>query len=188
MEENGETAGGDSARSTRRSSSFAALSGALIGAMAGLGGSVLGYLGAVGSQNAQAEAKRAEIRRTAYVTLGSNAQAFIAELSEEGVLMIDRKATDKELEKHYDENFQPTQVKLVQSELTAQLVATEEAGAVLDRLIPHRQSLSTLMATAHVLGGTGTDHSKFGDELVKTRENYQKALEEFLEKVKTEAL
>ncbi|MGW6841163.1 hypothetical protein [Streptomyces sp. NPDC054958] len=188
MDETRETVDRARGRTIREGSAFAALGGTLIGAVAGLGGSVLGFFGAVGSQNAQAEAKRAEIRRAAYVALGESSQAFVAKLSEEGTLMLTKRATGENLKRHYDEKFQPAQVKVVQSELTARLVATEEARALLERVIPHRQHLSTLMATTYVDGSEGTDHEKFADELTKTRDSYQKAMEEFLDTVDNEML
>ncbi|WP_159396458.1 hypothetical protein [Streptomyces sp. Sge12] len=189
MEENGERPGSTAAgRSGSRGSASAALAGALIGALSGLGGSVLGYIGAQSSKDATTHARQADIRRAAYGDLGLHSHAFVAELSKEAVLVVEKKTPEAELKKQYNKEFQEARVKVVQAEITARLVATENTRTVMDRAITHRERLTTMMSEASVEGFSKIDVIKFGTDLLDTRDKYQQAMNAFLKSVDAEVI
>ncbi|MEU4730763.1 hypothetical protein [Streptomyces sp. NPDC023588] len=189
MEENGEHAeNGSTVRSRRQSPAFAALAGALIGALAGLLGSVLAYAGVLRSTDATEHARQTDIRRAAYVALGLSASAFTDELSDEASFVVSKKIPEAELEKRYNDKFQEVQLKILQAEITAHLVATKSSRAKLLSVTPLRERLAGVLNQAYIKGFSKTDSDKFAPDFLAAREKYTQAMRDFLESVDSEVL
>ncbi|MFD2122548.1 hypothetical protein ACFSNO_28610 [Streptomyces cirratus] len=102
-----ESTGQEGNRARRWGSARAALAGTLIGALAGLAGSVLGYYDAEKAREAEAEARRADIRRQAYGAFGTKFQDLVTEMAslQNFLLQYRNGITEGELKRQNNEKY-----------------------------------------------------------------------------------
>ncbi|WP_158827781.1 hypothetical protein [Streptomyces sp. NRRL S-118] len=156
-----------------------ALMGALIGAMAGLAGSVLVYVQAERVQDATANARRSDIRRSAYVEVGTSSQSFRTEMN--GVVNFIGEASTAQVEEVHNTRYIPAANKLVQAETTARLVGTAESRRMLARTVPHRESLAEMVALA--FQGETLDVDKYSEVMKKYEDAFAAFMNEADEEV-----
>ncbi|MFD3559393.1 hypothetical protein ACFWVU_06955 [Streptomyces sp. NPDC058686] len=171
----------------RRGVAFPALMGALVGALTGLTGSVLVYLQSEAGQHAVAEARQADIRRTAYAELAASSGDLVtqANLTVGTSLSSERSAEDKRHQ--FVDKFTPAVNRYSQAETVALMVATEGGRRRLEQqLDPHGVRLEKIVAGAY--SGSTTDPAKLQREMIAESMKFQAALTDFLDKAAAEVI
>ncbi|MFG3016756.1 hypothetical protein ACGFZB_41155 [Streptomyces cinerochromogenes] len=169
-------------RGIREGSAYAALLGALIGALAGLAGSVLVYVETEKTQHAAAADRRADIRRAAYVQLGTASDSFVTEFTDTSILVAEGNEARRS---QFDDKFIPALTSLAQAEMAARLVGTDTSRALLAQAVQHRKNMQTVLAGAV---NEKIDPQRFTSESIDARTKYTKAMKAFLDKVDSEVL
>ncbi|MGX1502715.1 UNVERIFIED_CONTAM: uncharacterized protein HemX [Streptomyces graminofaciens] len=164
-------------RSSRQNTAFAALSGALIGAVVGLVGSVLVFIQAERVQDATENARQSDVRRNAYAEVGTSSQSFKTEINSVVNLL-----GEVEVQEQHNDYYVPAINKLMQAETTARLVGTTETRKMLAQTVPHREKLMEMVAEAYQ--GGNLDPNKYLAEL----EKYEKSFEAFLDRADDEVI
>ncbi|MGW7104166.1 hypothetical protein [Streptomyces sp. NPDC054838] len=169
-------------RVIREGSVLAALVGAVIGALTGLVGSMLVYVQADRIQETAADDRRADIRRAAYVQLGTASTSFVTEMVSMSALIYEERTVEA-LERRLNDRINPATTRLVQAEMTARLVGTEESRALLMKTVQRREKLVIIILDASV-----GDREKFDSQFTNEEMKYLKAMNTFLDKVDEEVL
>ncbi|MEU9029444.1 hypothetical protein AB0D46_18360 [Streptomyces sp. NPDC048383] len=186
-EQQQENAGQERSRARKWSTAGAALTGTLIGAVAGLTGSVLGYYEAGRAREVEVEARRADIRRQAYVEFGTEAQDLATEMSSvrNFVLQYPNDISLKELTQQHNDKYIPALQRIRQAEVTVRLVGTAEARKWLARSVAPREAAVQEVANGYLGIKSG---EKWGDEMLKAVEEFKRNVEAFMDHVDAEVL
>ncbi|MFF3862112.1 hypothetical protein [Streptomyces sp. NPDC002209] len=197
MPENSNTTNdGTRERQTQRATILAALGGALIGALAGLGGSVLVYTEAKHARQDEAEARqteaderRADIRRGAYVDLSTSTTRFIIQASDLLIMSLDPSKTDKDRTRLFDEKYAPANADLARAVTTVRLVTTEAGKRDLDEIGIHYIHAGKLVNDTYAATSLeGIDAKKTHEEFLEAVRQHLAALRKFMDRAAGESL
>ncbi|WP_331762022.1 hypothetical protein [Streptomyces sp. NBC_01546] len=182
-----ESTGQEGNRARGWGSARAALAGTLIGALAGLAGSVLGYYDGGKAREAAAEARRADIRRQAYAAFGTKVQDLATEMASLRNFLIQYKQgiTTEELKQQNNEKYVPALQRILQAEVNARLVGTSEARTWLAKTVPPREA-AVLLLRDRYFGYNQAEN--WSEEMEKAIEKYKTAAEVFMNHVDAEVL
>ncbi len=186
MEQETESAGrGDAGRSMHRSTALAALGGALIGALSGLLGSGLGYVSGENTQNATASARRADIRRTAYVEYAASCHTFDTAVIRLAP-MVGVEFDQMERRREVREGFIPAIDRMNRAGMTVRLVGTDRSRTLFTEVEKGWRTVAYKVSGAY--GKPVQDLKKFTVEIVGDLKVFQRALNAFLGEVDAEVL
>ncbi|MCX4779989.1 hypothetical protein [Streptomyces sp. NBC_01264] len=197
MPENSDTAnGGARERRTQRATILAALGGALIGALAGFGGSVLVYTEAKHARQDEAAARRvedderrADIRRGAYVDLSASTNKFVTQASELLIISLDPTKTDEDRIRLFDEEYGPANMDLARATTTVRLVTTEAGKRDLDEIGTHYLHAGKLVNDTYAAASLeGIDAQKIHQEFLGAVRQQLAALQKFMDRAASESL
>ncbi|MFD9078216.1 hypothetical protein [Streptomyces erythrochromogenes] len=182
----GDSPGADGSRSPRQNTTLAALTGALIGALAGLAGSVLVFVQSEASRDAAAEARRADIRRSTYIDLGARTQTYTIELTTAVNMGADLSVSKDDLRKQCDDQLLPALGALHQARTSVHLVTSK----------PGREALAAMDSPVSELVDTGNqacarkyvNPSTFASGAIAARAKLLQTMQEFLDKVAAETI
>ncbi|KPI02692.1 hypothetical protein OV450_4615 [Actinobacteria bacterium OV450] len=179
---------GAGGRPKQRGATSAALAGALIGALAGLTGSTLAFFEAKDTHSREAAARRADIRRAAYVELSASTNRFVQQATQLLKTSLDPARTANDRQRVFEDAYAPANTELAQALTTVRLVATHEGRRDLERV----GSLSTRvgeLATARVgQGPEGVDAHKTASAFTGAVDQQLAALQTFLDRAAGDAL
>ncbi|MFD9270948.1 hypothetical protein ACFWB1_26170 [Streptomyces goshikiensis] len=180
-----QSAGQEGKRARSWGSARAALAGTLIGALAGLAGSVLGYYDAGKAREAAAEARRADIRRQAYAAFGTKVQDLATEMESLRNFLIQYQngISTEELKQQNNDEYVPALQRILQEEVNVRLVGTPEARKWLAKTVPPRKAAVDLLGDRY-LGRNKAEN--WADEMGEVIEKYRTAVEIFMKHVDAE--
>ncbi|MFI5739843.1 hypothetical protein ACIA9I_15885 [Streptomyces anulatus] len=173
-------------QSVRRGNALAALGGALIGALTGLAGSALVYVQAEETQKTASHGRQADIRRAAYVGLGTSFQSFKTEIIGVRNFITNPAATKEQREHQYNKMYVPAYDRLMQADVTVRLVGTAVGKGALAQSVPQREKLKNMIVTAFT--ATELDAVKFAKEFDDALLEYEQAIDAVIDKVDAEVL
>ncbi|MFF1496615.1 hypothetical protein [Streptomyces sp. NPDC058304] len=186
MEQETESAGrGDAERSVHRSTALAALGGALIGALSGLLGSGLVYVQGEKTQNTTASARRADIRRTAYVEYAASCHAFETAIIRLAP-MVGADSDQNERRREVQEGFIPVVDRMNRAGMTVRLVGSDRSRTLFTEVEQGWRGVTYKVSDAY--GKPVPDLKKFIIEITEDLKDFQRALNEFLDEVDGEVL
>ncbi|MFE2145454.1 hypothetical protein ACFXA3_27580 [Streptomyces sp. NPDC059456] len=179
---------GADGRPRQRGATSAALVGALIGALAGLTGSTLAFFEAKDTHSSEAAARRADIRRAAYVELSASTNRYVQQSTRLLQTSLDPAKTADDRQRVLDDAYAPANTELAQALTTVRLVTTDEGRRDLERV----GALSTRvgeLATARVTHGPeGVDADKTASAFTEAVDRQLAALQAFLDRAARDAL
>ncbi|MGP3683465.1 hypothetical protein ACTVZO_01935 [Streptomyces sp. IBSNAI002] len=175
-------------RSRGRGPVFAALAGTLIGAVAGLTGSLLGYLEAKDTHRGEADARRADIRRTAYVELAASTSKYVQQAAQLLNISFDRARTPEERRRQFEDKYAPANTDVIRSLTTARLVAPEDARSGLEKLDALSARVGEIATSWYGKSPEGVDARKVDAEFEEAVRRQLASLQEFMDKAAEQAL
>ncbi|MGW7436207.1 hypothetical protein [Streptomyces sp. NPDC054849] len=180
---------GDAAgeRPRQRSTTFAALAGALIGALAGLTGSTLAYFEAKDTHREEAHARRADIRRAAYVELAASTNKYVQQSTQLLSVSLDPAKSAEQRQRQFEDRYAPANTDLARALTTVRLVTTPEGRRDLEE-IDARSAQVGAMATGYVKGPEGVDLKKTGAAFDTAVRRQLAALQTFMDRAADESL
>ncbi|MFJ6142566.1 hypothetical protein ACIQH7_03130 [Streptomyces anulatus] len=184
--EQGDRSSRGTGQSVRQGTALAALGGALIGALTGLAGSLLVYVQAEENQKTASNGRRADIRRAAYVGLGTSFQSFKTEITGVRNFITNPSVTKEQREHQYNKMYVPAYDRLMQADVTVRLVGTAVGKDVLAKSVPQRETLKDMIAAAFT--DAELDAAKFAKEFDDALLDYEQAINAVIDKVDAEVL
>ncbi|MFI5641129.1 hypothetical protein ACIA8H_27480 [Streptomyces goshikiensis] len=189
MAEKKERAGGtDGGRPKRGGATSAALTGALIGALAGLAGSTLAYFEAKDTHRSEAAARRADIRRAAYVDLSASTNRYVQQAAQMLSVSLDPAKTPEDRRRQFEDKYAPANTELARAYTTVRLVTTPEGRQDLEKVDKLSARVGKLATDRYARGPAGADVEKEGIAFNEAVEQELAALETFLDRAAGEAL
>lgn len=179
---------GSTARPKQRGATLAVLAGALIGALAGLTGSTLAYFEAKDTHRAEAQARRADIRREAYVDLSASVNRYVQQAGQLLRVSLDPARTAADRQRALAEGYAPANTDLARAYTTARLVTTDEGRRDLEKLAALTTRVGQLAAERVADGPGGIDVKKAGAQFTQAVEEQLAALQTFLDRAADGAL
>ncbi|MGW6981909.1 hypothetical protein ACWGE1_21100 [Streptomyces sp. NPDC054932] len=179
---------GASERPKQRSTTSAALAGAMIGALAGLTGSTLAYFEAKDTRREEAHARRADVRRAAYVELAASANKYVAQATQLLSLSLDPTKTDQERRRQFEDRYVPANTDLARALTTARLVTPPEDRAALAAIETRSTRVGTMATEWYGNGPEGVDVKKADAEFAEAVEAQLFALQSFIDAAADDAL
>ncbi|MDN0200575.1 hypothetical protein [Streptomyces sp. S.PNR 29] len=181
MTDDAEADGNHEARSQREANprwvAWAALGGSLIGALTGLTGSLLVYKQSEDNQEATANQRTSDIRRTAYTDLVSSFQTFKTEASGYRNLVF-QEASVEDQNSQFNDKYVPASNKLQQAASLVLLVGTESA----------RTSVKKMNVLHDRVGGIFVEDVLDLDKFDTTIAEFTKVVDAFVNKVDVEVI
>ncbi|MFE5884369.1 hypothetical protein [Streptomyces hydrogenans] len=178
---------GGTEHSAHRSAALTALGGALIGALSGLLGSGLGYMQGERTQDATATARRADIRRAAYVEYAASCHSF--ETSTHYVVpLVNAGADKKQKRREVEERFIPAIDRLTRAGMTVRLVGTEKSQALFTDVEKNWRAIAYKVAGVHGKPIPDDELLQFAKEISKDFAVFHQSLEAFLDEAQAEVL
>ncbi|OKJ09632.1 hypothetical protein AMK20_19135 [Streptomyces sp. TSRI0261] len=184
--EQGDRSSRGAGQSVRQGTALAALGGALIGALTGLAGSLLVYVQAEETQKTASNGRQADIRRAAYVGLGTSFQSFKTEITGVRNFIINPTVTKEQREDQYNKMYVPAYDRLMQADVTVRLVGTAVGKDVLAQSVPQREKVKDMIAAAFT--AAELDTVKFAKEFDDALLEYEQAINAVIDKVDAEVL
>ncbi|MFD4241015.1 hypothetical protein ACFWP3_05360 [Streptomyces sp. NPDC058525] len=175
-------------RTGGRGTVFAALAGTLIGAVAGLTGSLLGYLEAKDTHRSEADARRADIRRTAYVELAASISKYEQQATQLLNVSLDPARTAEEERRQFEDKYAPANTDLSRAITTVRLVAPKDARRDLEELEARSARVGELASNWYGKGPEGVDLRKVEAEFDEATKRQLASLQEFMDKAADQAL
>ncbi|MFG2752673.1 hypothetical protein [Streptomyces xanthophaeus] len=179
---------GARARAKPHGSAYAALVGAGIGALAGLTGSTLAYFEAKDSHHAEAAARRADVRRAAYVELAASTNKYVQQAAQLLSVSLDPGKTAQERRRQFEDRFAPANTDLARSVTTVRLVTTPEGRHDLEAIDARSTEVGKLATDWIDRGPAGVDVNKRGEEFAEAVRQQLAALQTFMDRAADEAL
>ncbi|MFG2616879.1 hypothetical protein ACGFXC_04590 [Streptomyces sp. NPDC048507] len=183
-EQSGTTDGTDraDARPRRRGTAFAALTGALIGALAGLTGSVLAYVEAGNAHRDDADARRADIRRAAYVELAATTNAYVQQATQLLSVSLDPARSAEDRRRLFEEKYSPANTDLARAVTTVRLVTPPADRRDLERIGDLSTRVGEIATARSAKGPEGADARKEAAAFEQAVREQLDALQAFLDK------
>ncbi|MEU9304064.1 hypothetical protein [Streptomyces sp. NPDC048269] len=175
-------------RPKQRSTTFAALAGALIGALAGLTGSALAYFEAKDTHREEAGARRADIRRAAYVELAASTNKYVQQATQLLSVRLDPAKSAEERRRQFEDKYAPANTDLARAVTTVRLVTTPEGRRDLERIGIRSARVGELATDRYVEGPEGVDVKKTGAEFAEAVRQQLAALQAFMDRAADSAL
>ncbi|WP_328929760.1 hypothetical protein OG429_37740 [Streptomyces sp. NBC_00190] len=172
----------------QRGTTVAVLAGALIGALAGLTGSTLAYFEAKDTHSQEADARRADIRRAAYVELAASTNKYVQQATQLLAVSLDPAKSAEQRQRQFDDRYAPANTDLARAVTTARLVTTPERRRDLEKIGVLSARLGELATARYVRGPEGADLKKTGAEFDETVRRQQAALQTFMDRAADESL
>ncbi|MFD3677426.1 hypothetical protein [Streptomyces sp. NPDC058613] len=190
MTQNQDTAGdGAGARARQqRGTTYAALAGALIGALAGLTGSTLAYFEAKDTHREEAGARRADIRRSAYVELAASTNKYVQQATQLLTARLDPARTEEQRRRQFEDKYAPANTDLARAVTTVRLVTTPEGRRDLEEIESRSARVGQLAADRYVEGPGGVDREKTGAAFAEAVRQQLAALQRFMDRAAADAL
>ncbi|MFJ8016991.1 hypothetical protein [Streptomyces sp. NPDC096339] len=179
---------GSTGRPKQRGATLAVLAGALIGALAGLTGSTLAYFEAKDTHRTEAEARRADIRREAYVELSTSVNKFVQQATQLLRTSLDPAKTEEDRQRAFANGYAPANTDLARAYTTVRLVTTDEGRQDLDELEALTARVGRLANERVAQGPEGVDVKKAGAQFNEAVEQQLAALQTFLDRAADGAL
>ncbi|KJY18623.1 MULTISPECIES: hypothetical protein [unclassified Streptomyces] len=180
----------DGANGRRRqpSTTTAALAGALIGALAGLTGSTLAYFEAKDTRREEAQARRSDIRRAAYVELAGAANKYVQQATQLLTVSLDPAKTPQERRRQFESGYAPANTDLARAVTTARLVAPPEGRKDLAAIGARSARVGELATGWYGKGPEGVDTAKADAEFTEAANAQLAALQSFMDRAADESL
>ncbi|KOU91498.1 hypothetical protein [Streptomyces sp. XY533] len=180
----------DGANGRRRqpSTTTAALAGALIGALAGLTGSTLAYFEAKDTRREEAQARRSDIRRAAYVELAGAANKYVQQATQLLTVSLDPAKTPQERRRQFENGYAPANTDLARAVTTARLVAPPEGRKDLAAIDTRSARVGELATGWYGKGPEGVDTAKADAEFTEAVNAQLAALQSFMDRAADESL
>ncbi|RST11924.1 hypothetical protein [Streptomyces sp. WAC05950] len=180
----------DGANGRRRqpSTTTAALAGALIGALAGLTGSTLAYFEAKDTRREEAQARRSDIRRAAYVELAATANKYVQQATQLLTVSLDPAKTPQERRRQFENGYAPANTDLARAVTTARLVAPPEGRKDLAAIDTRSARVGELATGWYGKGPEGVDTAKADAEFTEAVNAQLAALQSFMDRAANESL
>ncbi|MBT1187030.1 hypothetical protein HET69_24290 [Streptomyces sp. CJ_13] len=175
-------------RPNRRGATFAALAGALIGALAGLTGSTLAYFEAKDTHRAEGAARRADIRREAYVDLSASTNRYVQQATQMLKVSLDPAKSAEDRRRQFEDKYAPANTDLSRAYTTVRLVTTPDGRRDLEEVGALSSRVGKLATDRYDQGPAGVDTRKAGIEFTEAVERQLAALQTFLDKAAGETL
>ncbi|MER5568398.1 hypothetical protein ABT083_19610 [Streptomyces goshikiensis] len=189
MAEKKDRAGGSTGeRPNRRGTTSAVLAGALIGALAGLAGSTLAYFEAKDTHRAESAARRADIRRAAYVDLSASTDRYVQQATQMLNVSLDPAKSAEDRRRQFEDKYAPANTDLSRAYTTVRLVTTPDGRRDLEKVGALSARVGKLATDRYDRGAAGVDAKKVGVEFTEAVERQLAALQTFLDRVAGEAL
>uniref|UniRef100_A0AAU2JGL1 Uncharacterized protein n=1 Tax=Streptomyces sp. NBC_00049 TaxID=2903617 RepID=A0AAU2JGL1_9ACTN len=183
-----EASGGADKRPKQRGTAFAALAGALIGALAGLTGSVLAYFESKDSHRAEADARRADIRRAAYVELAASTNKYVQQATQLLNVSLDPARSPEDRKRQFEDKFAPANTDLARAVTTVRLVTTQEGRRDLAEIYTRSTRVGEMATDRYAVGPEGVDVKKTDAEFAEAVRQQLDALQTFMDRAADEAL
>ncbi|MFI1282293.1 MULTISPECIES: hypothetical protein [unclassified Streptomyces] len=178
---------GANERPRQHGTAFAALWGALIGALAGLTGSTLAYFEAKDTHREETHARRADIRRAAYVELAASTNKYVQQATQLLTVSLDPAKSPEQRQRQFEDKFAPANTDLSRALTTVRLVTTPEGRSDLKE-IEARSAQVGAMATGYPEGPEGVDLKKTDAEFDAAVRRQLAALQTFMDRAADESL
>lgn len=175
-------------RPRQRGTTFAALAGALIGALVGLTGSTLAYFEAKDTHREETGARRADIRRAAYVELAGSTNKFVQQATQLLSVSLDPAKTPEERRRQFEDKYAPANTDLARALTTVRLVTTPEGRRDLEEISARSTRVGELATAEYVGGPEGVDLKKTGAAFAQAVHQQLAALQTFMDRAADEAL
>ncbi|MFB7467500.1 hypothetical protein ACFCZ1_29095 [Streptomyces sp. NPDC056224] len=175
-------------RTGRRGAVFAALAGTLIGALAGLTGSLLGFLEAKDTHRAEADARRADIRRSAYVELAASTNKYVQQATQLLNVSLDPARSVADRRRQFEDKYAPANTDIARALTTARLVTGKDGRRGLEELDVRSARVGEIAAGWYGKGPEGVDVRKVGAEFDEAVRRQLESLEEFMDRAADQAL
>ncbi|MEV7612513.1 hypothetical protein [Streptomyces sp. NPDC089799] len=178
----------DTGRQRQRGPAFAALVGALIGAFAGLTGSMLAYFEARDTHRYEAQARRADIRRAAYVDLAGSTNKFVEQSSRLLNISLDPAESEGDRRRQFEDRYATANTDLARALATARLVTGRDDRPGLDDIETTSARVGEIATGWYTKGPAGADAKKIDAEFGEAVRQQLTALETFMDKAADESL
>ncbi|WP_327281579.1 MULTISPECIES: hypothetical protein [unclassified Streptomyces] len=183
-----EAGDGANSRPKQRGAASAALAGALIGALAGLTGSTLAYFEAKDTHRSEADARRADIRRAAYVELAASTNRYVQQATQLLRVSLDPATSAQDRQRRFEDSYAPANTDLARAYTTVRLVTTDEGRRDLERIGALSTRVGEMATDRLARGPEGVDVKKTGVEFTEAVERQLAALQTFMDRAAHEAL
>lgn len=180
--------GTDARPRQQRSTTYAALAGALIGALAGLTGSALAYFEAKDTHREEAGARRADIRRAAYVELAATTNTYVQQATQLLTTRLDPARTAEQRRRQFEDKYAPANTDLARAVTTVRLVTTPEGRRDLAEIGARSARVGELATERYAEGPEGVDAKKTGAAFAEAVRRQLAALQAFLDRAAADAL
>ncbi|MET9605902.1 hypothetical protein ABZZ17_12655 [Streptomyces sp. NPDC006512] len=180
--------GGGRPSGRARGTTSAALAGALIGALAGLTGSTLAYFEAKDTHREEADARRADIRRAAYVELAASTNKYVQQATQLLSVSLDPARNAAERRRQFEDRYAPANTDLARALTTVRLVTARDDRRDLDEIGTRSARVGELAAARYVEGPEGVDREKTGAAFSEAVRRQLDALQAFLDRAADDAL
>ncbi|MFE7186269.1 hypothetical protein [Streptomyces erythrochromogenes] len=180
--------GATNGRRRQPSTTTAALAGALIGALAGLTGSTLAYFEAKDTRREEAQARRSDIRRAAYVELAGAANKYVQQSTQLLSVSLDPAKTPQERQRQFEGGYVPANTDLARAVTTARLVAPPEGRKDLAAIDARSARVGELATDWYAKGPEGVDVTKADAEFAEAVKAQLAALQSFMDRAADESL
>lgn len=175
-------------RPKQRGTTFAALAGALIGALAGLTGSTLAYFQAKDTHREEADARRADIRRAAYVELAASTNKYVQQATQLLTTSLDPAKSTADRLRQFEDKYAPANTDLARAITTVRLVTTPAGRRDLEEIGTRSTHVGEIATARYTKGPEGVDVNKTGAEFAAAVRQQLAALESFMDRAADEAL
>lgn len=172
----------------QRGTAYAALAGALIGALAGLTGSTLAYFEAKDAHREEAGARRADIRRSAYVELAASTNKYVQQATQLLTARLDPARTEEQRRRQFEDKYAPANTDLSRAVTTVRLVTTPEGRRDLEEIDARSARVGELATERYLEGPDGVDARKTGAAFAEAVRQQLAALQRFMDRAAADAL
>ncbi|MGW6685260.1 hypothetical protein [Streptomyces sp. NPDC054961] len=173
---------GTAERPRQLATTYAALAGALVGALAGLAGSTLAYFEAKDTHREEADARRADIRRAAYVELAASTNKYVQQATQLLTVSLDPAKSPEERRRQFEDKYAPANTDLARSLATVRLVTTPGGRRDLEEIDTRSARVGGIATSRYVEGPAGVDLKKTGADFSGAVREQLAALEQFMDK------
>ncbi|MFE6910732.1 hypothetical protein [Streptomyces erythrochromogenes] len=179
---------GSNGRRRQPSTTTAALAGALIGALAGLTGSTLAYFEAKDTRREEAQDRRSDIRRAAYVDLAGAANTYVQQATQLLTVSLDPAKSEQERRRQFENGYAPANTDLARAVTTARLVAPPEGRKDLAAIDTRSARVGQLATDWYGKGPEGVDVVKADAEFAEAVRAQLAAVQTFMDRAADESL
>ncbi|MEU6299739.1 hypothetical protein [Streptomyces erythrochromogenes] len=179
---------GSNGRRRQPSTTTAALAGALIGALAGLTGSTLAYFEAKDTRREEAQDRRSDIRRAAYVDLAGAANTYVQQATQLLTVSLDPAKSEQERRRQFENGYAPANTDLARAVTTARLVAPPEGRKDLAAIDTRSARVGQLATDWYGKGPEGVDVAKADAEFAEAVRAQLAAVQTFMDRAADESL